>query len=534
VTSPDERAFPLLDRGVVRDEIILASFRNALRVIPNPETGVPFTEDEIAIATQEGSRWWIEADAIDLFGQVVQGRDLYFVQQLDPRTANTNWLRNFHAVLWDVTPLPAQGGSGDCTASATAGSIFLGSTTIGDPSVAVARDAAGSLYQVTVTVTTPVSGSAELVLRGVTTGTKTNPRAGTILTWVENQPLGAEPTFVVADSFTGGIDDENDADLANRIVDKLRFRPAAGNNAQVRAWARAANAAVERAFVYATALHAGSALVTVTQKRGATVGPLARIPSAGTLADVTNYLTPPGSPVVPGRWHLLVTPPTTINNFVDATLLLSMRRGTRGGWADYSPWPVFSVGFPYGARITTVTNQTHFRVTTDVGLPGGAASLSGALAPQVMVWHPALSRYEKLAVESVTDAGSNHFDFVLSQATELASISTAIPVCPYTTRLQAIAVAAEQYFDTLGPGEVIDLSADSRSDRAFRFPEPTQEFPSQAGQGIVAYIGDALGAALGVSSLETLVPTAPAVPTDPASGPAILVLGTLAVYELTT
>ena len=100
MATPDERAFVVFPRGAVRDDVILANWRNELRVSVNPETGIIFTEDEIQRATQPGTRWYIEADSIDLFGQAAQQRALYFVSQIDPRKANTQFLNQFHGRIW--------------------------------------------------------------------------------------------------------------------------------------------------------------------------------------------------------------------------------------------------------------------------------------------------------------------------------------------------------------------------------------------------------------------------------------------------
>ena len=59
------RPFAYVERGQTRDDILMM-FRDGLRQLTNPETGTAFSEDEIAEATQAGSRWWIEAEAIDL------------------------------------------------------------------------------------------------------------------------------------------------------------------------------------------------------------------------------------------------------------------------------------------------------------------------------------------------------------------------------------------------------------------------------------------------------------------------------------
>ena len=522
-TAPDERFFVTYARGKIRDDVILASFRQALRDQPNPETGEAFTEDEVRLATSEGTPTWARADAIDLFGQSSQARALFLATQLDPRLANTNWLRNFHAPLWlPDGPLPATGGSGPASAGAVVGTIFVGSTTVGDPAAHTARDPAGNLYQVLTTTVTGGSGVASLTLVGVSTGSGTNPESGTTLTWV-SPPTGADSTCSTTSGFEGGFDDESDADLAARVVARMQNRPASGNNAQVEAWARAASNAVEAAFVYACALHAGTLVGCVTQKRGTAVGPTARVPSTETLLAVRAYMTPPGSPVVPQRWHSLWLPPQS--DPTNLGLTLTMRRGSSGGWEDLAPWPYSSGSWP-APRINSVSSQTDFSIATDSGsLP------SGMTVPSLMVWHPATSEFEELDVLLVTDLGGDVFRVQLNSPPSF-TVAPGDRVCPHTARKSLIAQAVSAYFDSLGPGELLDLATDLRGDRAWRYPPPEQEYPQEAGQLVVTYLQDALGAALTSADVAELTVPAPVPPAAPTDGPLMLTLNQLGVYPV--
>ena len=158
--------------------------------------------------------------------------------------------------------------------------------------------------------------AAPMLLVGVNVGEATNLPAGSKLTWGGNQPLSAAKEFTTTEDGSGGIDAETDAEWAARMEADDAHKPESGNNAHVRKWAREASNAVEDTFVYACAKYAGTKVVAVTQKRGrqteaAPKGPLARIPSAGTLARVRAYLVPPGSPKVPERVVSVVVAPTT-------------------------------------------------------------------------------------------------------------------------------------------------------------------------------------------------------------------------------
>ena len=519
-TAPNERAFAYFRRGEVRDEI-LTEFRIGLRSLINPETGVAFTEDEIARATQVGSRFWIEADAIDLIGQAQQSRALFLADQVRMDRASTNWLVGHHGDLWGEKPLPASPGSGRVDAKASAGTIFLGSTTIGDQTAHVARDPAGLRYQTYTTVTTPGGGAAELTFVGIDAGDETNLDVGTVLTW-ENPPLGAEPTCtVVLNKFTGGVAAEDNSAFQARLRGRVRHKPAGGNSAHFRAWAREASVAIEDGFVYSCALHAGSTLVAITQKRTGG-GPTARVANAVTLGTARAYLTPPGSPVVPSRAFVIVTTVTPVST--DFVALLSQPKGNTAGWADITPWPGYTTT-PSAVQAAPAPTTTTFRINSDTALP------TGVTAPKLMYWDTTTSRFVALNVTSVVSAGGGLYDVTLATALA-APLASGVRISPLMARHETAAKAIESYFDELGPGEVVDLATDIRADMAARFPEPSEEKPYRAGQVLASRITDALGASAADASIVGLSATTPGLPTEVIDGPKMLTLGKVGVYEL--
>lgn len=525
MTTAEERAFAFFLRGEVREDL-LTNWRLGLASLVDPETGAFFTQDKIAQATQQGSRWWIEADAIDQIGMAIQSRAMFLADQLALSRANHNFLVNYHGELYGLSPLPASGGTGPVTTTATPGATYVGSVTLGDPAATTFRDAAGLRYQVLTTVVTGGGGIASLTLIAIDTGDATNLKVDDILNIDQNPPIGATATATVTADFTGGLPDETDADFQGRMRANVRHKPGAGNSPQVRAWARQASNAVLDGYIYPCAMHAGSTLVCITQKRGKTVGPNAQVASAGLLATVTAYLVPPASPVVPPRAFFAVvtfTPePTNI------VLQLSQMKATAGGWTSPAPWPgITSVV----SSITALTNQTHFSIHSDTTLPGGVGSLTGPNCPPLMVWNDVTSRFEKLQMTSVTSSGGGVYAVVLSVA-PAKTLAIGDYISPDMARRDALAVAAEQYMDDLGPGEVIDLVNDPRGDRAARFPDPNEESSLRAGQPIVTWVSDALGATLTVGTLFSMSVTVPALPSDVINGPSKLTLGKLAVYDL--
>jgi len=522
-----ERAFVVFRRGEIRDDI-LRFWRNGLRKLIDPSTGVAYTEDAIASSTARQSRWWIEADLLDAVLLAAQQRGLYLANQIRPDRASTGFLRRYHRDLWGLVPLPATGGSGPVAAPATVGSVFVGSTTIPDPIATKLRDAAGNRYQVLFTITATANGAgsgvpgANLTLKGIDTGEDTNLPSGSVLTYIENQPLGVNGDPTASDDFRDGAAAERDADYARRIMDHQRHRPASGNPAHFRAWAREASVSVFDAYVYPCAFHAGSTLVVITSKRGVTAGPDGRIPTDATLQDVRAELTPPGSPRVPRPPHVLVVRPVARPS--DLVLSLAMRKGSSAGWTDATPWPHQDSGTP--TTITAVTDQQNIEITQPAGADGLPA---GVTAPSMMVWDPDTSRLEKLVVQSVTAAGGDAYDVVLATA-PATTLAVGQYISPDNGRRGTMDVAIEAYFDSLGPGEVIDLDTDDRAHRAFRFPEALEQAPQRVGSGVLTYLRDALSAAIANETLESASPAVPILPTDPADGPDLMVAGHVGLY----
>jgi hypothetical protein len=529
MTAPADREFAILRRGEVRD-LILANFRSGLRDLVNPETGQLFTEDEIQRATQKFSRWYNESQGTDDYAQGEQRRALFMNDQIRAERACTAWLVNFHGRLWDVSKLSATGGSGQVQTSAVPGTIIVGSTTIGDPTAYQARDAThNKLFQVWETETVDETGIATVTLVGVDTGKDTNLAVDAKLTWTRKDPNMQAQATVVDNDFEGGTDLETDAEFASRILGMMRHREGAGNDAQTRAWTRQSSNAIEDAFIYPCAFHAGSVLIAITQKRtGTGAGPLARIPTPVVLAQGIAYMTPPNSPVYPRPPHVLVTGVQPQSD--DVMLLLTMAKGSAAGWADATPFPSYHSTYPY---ISTVTSQTDIKITCggDAQLPGGASSLSGTNAPQIMVWNEAKSEFEKLNIESIEDEGSSVYHIILTGAQSF-TLATAQVVSPYTPRHAIISGAVEAYFDERGPGQLFDLETDVRGHRCIRFPRIAETRPPRVGAEVVTRVIEALGGSCSDGDVGKIAYSMPVPPTDISVGPKMLVPGLVGVYVL--
>lgn len=526
MTTPTERQFAIFRRGEVR-ELMLANYREGLRALLNPETNQPFTEDTIRQVTQVGSRFYVDFDAVDLTMQGGQKRSEFFAQQARIDRAGHSYLHGFHGTQWGEQALPGFGGSGAVLAAGNLGTTWIGSTTVPDATATTATDPAGNRYQVLITAT-ETGGGTTVQMGGIDAGEATNIEVGTVLTWTNPPPGSTATASVTGDDFSGGAAPENDDDFSERLAARVRHKPAAGNAAQFRAWARESSVSVEDAFIYPCARGAGSVLVVPTQKRGLATGPLARIPSVGVLSAVTAYLVAPASPVVPPRAMVIVVPPVAESS--DVTLELSQLKGSATGWTDVNPFPAVNAGGT-SVAVDSVTSPTLFSISAAAAgqLPQGAVGPLGGVS--LMRWVPASSSFEALDVDTVTDDGGGIYTVALSTApAEAIAIGTIIS--PDMASRDLLAAGTTAYFDSLGPGEVLDLGTSTLGARAFRQPKPTEVFPARAGQSMIATISEALGSAVANATVSGLTVTLPALPSDPIDGPSMVVLGELGVYSL--
>lgn len=515
VQPVEPKNFPVFPVGALRDQI-LQDWRLELRQQINPETGQVWSEDEINRAIAPGSRWWIEANALDQAGLALQQQGLTLADQVRIDRANTVWLRDYHGWMWGLSYLPAAPGFGPATGSATPGTIYFGSTTIGDPNAFVVSDPLGQRYQCYQTFTTPGSGIVTLNFLAIDTGSKTNIPAGTILTPSANVPGGNQGAFVSTEDFTGGVDNETDAEFARRLLDYIRNKQSAGNRAQMRAWARAASSSIEDGFIFPCAMYAGSTVVAITQKRGTTVGPLARVPNLAVLSAATAYLTPPGSLEVPAHVMILVT---TVNAVpTNLEMLLSMPTNSPSGWRDPKPWPVRDTN---GAKVTSVVSATVFRMNADSAPP--------VATPKIMHWDVQTSKFVTVNVTGWTSVGGGIYE-ITHQSGPVLQVGDY--VSPLVGRADTVASAVQSYFDGIGPGEIV-APDDDLAHRAYRYPLPTEEYPFRVGNSVLNSLSEALFPLVSDSTLAFQSQTSPAVPVDPTLGPNMLTLGGIGIYPLT-
>lgn len=212
-------AFEGRNRDTIRDELL--AYLRAEYAAATPSR---------ALLTSRGSPDWLNASALAVLLEALEAQAEQNTRDILPDQASDAAVAR-HAYVYGVdrrTGVAAQ----------------LTVTVTGTPSATVNIAAGttmtwtdGTLYLVTSSsVTLSGGGSGTIAVTATTTGASTTRDAGDTLTFA-SAPSGLNPTGAVASVVTTGADQETVQAWAQRIVDRLRFRPSSGNDADWRSWA---------------------------------------------------------------------------------------------------------------------------------------------------------------------------------------------------------------------------------------------------------------------------------------------------------
>lgn len=195
--------------------------------------------------------------------------------QVFPDTATSDNLRRW-AAIWGITPIAATAASGNIIITGTDGTLI--------PSGTEFRRSDGILYKSTADATI-ASGTATVNVQAETTGATTDSSINTKLSFVS--PIAGAASFGLVDSngLTGGSDDETDASLETRLLNRIQNPPQGGDANDYIQWALQV-AGVTRAWVYPLELGIGTVSVRFMMDNTYSDG----IPQAGDVTTVQNYI----------------------------------------------------------------------------------------------------------------------------------------------------------------------------------------------------------------------------------------------------
>jgi hypothetical protein len=478
-------------RDTIRDEIL--AYLRAEYAAASPAR---------TLLTSRGSPDWINASALAVMLEGLEAQAEQNTRDILPDQASDEALAR-HGYVYGVdrrTGVAAQ----------------LTVTVTGTPSATITIAAGttmtwtdGTLYLVTSSsVTLSGGGSGTINVSATTTGASTTRTVADVLTF-SSAPSGLNATGAVASVVTTGADQETTQAWAQRIVDRLRFRPGAGNDADWREWVFQYVALdIREVWVYPR------------------VQPPTSYPGLGTigvLGCVTVLAAGPPQGDSPTNTRMLGTSGaalTAVKEYINGTrnaLGLPVSNGEQLRPVTMSPADVSieAITTQNQAVVATVTmnsaNAFSFNFTATINAATTQASLvldgnftagSTDLEDEAVLVNVGTGTYRggyyRVVLPAGTyDGGAGTTTFAISPVLPAAPTGTLYPA---PANWSAIRTAVFGFFDVLGPGD---------TSPAIRFP--TEDYSSRA----TLYKQALASAIMAVPGVLTATITTPATDTTP-------------------
>jgi uncharacterized phage protein gp47/JayE len=430
----------------------------------------------------------------------------------DPLNATGQALEDL-AEVYGVTKRDASKAAGYVTVTIT------GTATIPAAFRCTAPD--GQKYDTTTTTVGAITGT-KVEVQAVEGGEASNQDADVIMTWDSTSIGNLKQTAVVdAGELDGGADADDDETLRQRLLDRLSFPQGGGNDAQVKAWAEEASAAVDKAYVYPAVRGAGSFDIAVTAEGGD------RTLASATVAEVAAYVrgkVPGGSIDV----NVTTVAPQAMDIIVYLSLPLPQNAGgAGGGWRDGTPWPSgsFAAGTNDG-KVTSYSAPTATVRTTTAPVVGN----------QIGIWNPT---NKKMYEYTVTVVGGVSGAYTIQ--VQDSNGATGFKVSPLDAYVSAGAYSLATYADDLaeqiellGPGE--KTTNTDILPRGRRFPGTDVSNPSDLTSKLLSVLDREHEEILNITyagrliTLTTTPQTSPTTPATTADPPSIFSLAYLSFW----
>ena len=346
-------------------------------------------------------------------------------------------------------------------------------TTYPIPSGTQVAASSGVLFDVIDTsVTTDAFLAAPMIVRAANPGTSGNLADGDTVTFTV-APSGLSPTGTVASTTSEGTDEEDNASLAQRIIEKLQERPASGNRADWREWVRSyIGTTVVDAYVYPLLQPPASTPGVGTESIPGCVSVVVVGPAQGSSATNTRVVPSvgtrtPGGPVL----EIIDYLNGTRDNEGNATLTGSRLPPVTMVYGDWTVeaintqtqnivvaiTPTASNAFPFTSNpaLDASSDATHVIVSGNYGA-GGIENLSGLSALVYVGIDPLANGVRGGYVRVTLGTGTYNGGTLLTtfpvtglpRAPVTPSFLWAAPPC-----WSALQTTVFNYFDGLGPGD---------------------------------------------------------------------------------
>lgn len=355
-------------------------------------------------------------------------------------------------------------------------------------------------------------------------GTKGNLGAGQVVTFL-NPPINVAPEATVSgvQPLTGGFDDEDEARLRERVLNRFAFVPGGGNIGQMREIAFNASPAVQQAYVYPALGGPATEKVVVLKKFDRD------------NHDYSRSLSTAGVSLVRDQLHAAISTGVTLTTQTAASLTMNVALhvtlpnsaqsgGSGDGWLDVTPWPQL-----VSATVVTVTSVTSAGVVT-CNADTTTAPINGQT--RFAWWSPNDMRFH---VRTVTSSSGGTGAWVLTLDAPFVDSRGLTPAAgqylsPAAEHMADYGVTWLNQMEALGPGENTSDTALIGNGRSLRKPSQAD---GGARMGLTVSQLNAMTAAhpeiddiaYGYRSVST-----PTVPGAVATAPNVLVPNNFGIY----
>lgn len=241
----------------------------------------------------------VMADAMSGLGHLTLRYVDWLARQFLPDSAEKDWLDR-HGDIWLVN---ADGSLGRKNATFAAGTATMTGTN--NTLVASGTELSSSLgvgYETTEQITIGVAATP-VAVRAIDSGVQGNLEAGETLD-LTNVISGVDSALTVV-SISGGIDEENDAELRARILFRIQQPPMGGDASDYVVWATAVSG-VTRAW--AAPLEMGIGTMTIRFMMDDLRTSVNGFPLASDIVNVTSYIDSKRPVAIKDRWILAPIP----------------------------------------------------------------------------------------------------------------------------------------------------------------------------------------------------------------------------------
>lgn len=294
---------------------------------------------------------------------------------------------------------------------------------------------------VTIPGTPPGTGSVSGNVKATTTGTAGNLDVGAVLT-IPSPPSGGDGSATLTTRLSGGLDQETDEQLLERLLDRLQKPPKGGTSSDFKTWVEDA---VEGLTAYVYPLRGGSGTVhaVIVQSGSGT----SRKPSTTTQNTVNDYVN--GSTTEEG------TRPVTVEGF--EVLLPSTGTGLAIRVRCVPSLAKYDFDWDLGASAFTVSSYAGGPpgvITTTQALPASLmAAVDAGAQPRIQVIIPGTVIPVQVRVTAY-NSGAKTLTLENPLPSGFGLPAAGYAIYPGGPIVDTVAQALLDYVDSLGPSRV--------------------------------------------------------------------------------